>query len=60
MTYTVRKVELPELRRRHLAHPDFADSGWAVVGLDGDEETFVDWYADKYRAVEEAAKLNNS
>lgn len=56
--YTTRRILLPELRRLHMAHPGLADSGWAVVCLDGDEETVIDWFADRHAAVEEAARLN--
>lgn len=60
MIYTTRRIALPELRHRQLAHPDFADSGWAVVGMDGDdEEEFVDWYADQYAATVAACQLND-
>ncbi len=58
MTYRTRSIFLPELRRLHMAHPDFADSGWAVVSIDGDEEEVVDWYADRYAALEEATRRN--
>lgn len=58
MVYKTRKIELPELRRLQMAHPDFADSGWAIVEIDGDEEKVIDWYADRHAAVEEVNRLN--
>ena len=55
--YTTRRILLPELRRLHMAHPDFADSGWAVCHV-GNEEKVIDWFADRQAAVEEAERLN--
>jgi hypothetical protein len=56
--YITRKILLPELQRLNMAHPDFEDSGWAVCRLVGDEESVIDWFADRYAAVEEAGRLN--
>ena len=56
--YKTRKIYLPELRKLQMAHPDFTDEGWAIVELDGDEETVVDWFADHYAAVQDVAERN--
>ena len=54
MIVKTRRIALPELRRLQMAHPDFADSGWAICEIEGNEETVVDWYADRHVAEKEA------
>lgn len=55
--YTIRRIGIMEMRRLHMAHPDWADTGWAVVKINGNTETVLDWYADKHAAFEEAMRL---
>lgn len=59
--FTVRRIELPELRKLRMAHPAFADSGWAVVEVDDDgDETVVNWCADRADALRDADERNAS
>jgi hypothetical protein len=56
--YTTRKIEKEEMIRIGMSHPEFCGQGWAVVRLVADTEEVMDWYADRYVAVAEAAQLN--
>lgn len=51
---TVRYIGLTELRKLQMAHPDFADEGWAVE----EDGKVLDWFADKYAAEQAAAEIN--
>jgi hypothetical protein len=56
--YSTRKILLPELRIVNMQQNDFADYGWFVVFIDGDNETVIDWFADHCAAEEEVNRLN--
>lgn len=52
--YTTRKITKAEAIQLGKWHDGDADGGWAVVLLDGDRETVVDWFADRYAAEKDA------
>jgi hypothetical protein len=60
MHYITRRIYRQEMQSLDMWSDDenYADEGWALVQLDGDDETVVDWYADRYLAVQEADHLN--
>ena len=58
MIIYTRRIGPAELRRLHLAHPDFINRGWAVVEINGDDERVIEWFADRFAAEAYAARFN--